>query len=994
MSRTKSSSNSSEKKSEQTPDQNLSTKFPIVGIGASAGGLEAFEQFFRLIPVDTGMAFILVPHLDPDHESMLADILGRVTTMPVVQAHDQMEVQPNHVYIIAPNREMSIFHRQIQLSIPTTPKGQQMKIDHFFRSLAEEQGDKAIGIVFSGTGTDGTLGLRAIQGAGGITFVQDPKSAKYDGMPTSAIASGYATYVLTVEEMPTELIASVRNLFLQSNVQNVSENLVDIDKNGAISRILRIIRTKTGHDFSQYKRSTIHRRIARRMSIHVIEDTAVYARYLEEHPDEVKTLFRELLINVTSFFRDPVAYDILKADILPEIIKKKEEFESIRLWVPGCSTGEEAYSLSIIIREILDDLGKDCKVQIYSTDLAEDVIATARKGFYPPNIATDISSERLKKFFIREENGYQVKKEIREMIIYATQNIIKDPPFTKLDLISCRNLLIYLDSDLQSKLISTFHYALNPGGILFISSSESIGSATDLFKPIDRKWKIYETLGTKSGVPVMTNTSASWDESRSPVSDPTYHPKQSSPVVKGDLMRQALLQAYTPPSVITDEGGNLLYIHGDTGKFLRPAQGQMSISVVDMAREGLELDLRTAIFSAISQKKVIRTNNLQVRTNGGFESVDLEVRPIISTDPMRGNLIISFITPGITSSPEGTGYKGTNRRKQNIPGRVDELEQELRFTKENLQATVEEMQAGTEELKSTNEELQSTNEELQSTNEELETSREELQSVNEEMMTVNGELQAKIGQLIGIQNDMKNFQASTGIGTIFLDINLKIRQFTPEAAKIYKVVSSDIGRSLSDIKSILLSDYLIDYAQEVLESLIPQEIETQTIDKLWFLVRILPYRTFENVIDGVVISFIDITSRKVAEIELIRARKYAESIVDTIREPLIILDQNLIVKSASGSFYRSFLTTPTETEGLRLTEIGNGMWNIPEIITRMQTIIPEKTSFNDVVIHHTIPDGKVKTFVMNARAIPEKDRDSDLILLAIEDITRISGKDE
>ncbi len=972
--------------SEHAPDNTLGTSLPIVGIGASAGGLEAFEIFFRLIPADSGIAFILVPHLDPDHESMLADILGRVTKMPVIEAQDQMEIMPDHVYIIPPNREMAIFHRQIQLKIPESSHGQQMKIDLFFRSLAEEQGEKAIAIVLSGTGTDGTLGLRAIQGSGGISFVQDPKTAKYDGMPTSAISSGYATFILPVQEMPKNLITCVKDLFGEMALRPpASMRPPQIDKGEAISRILRVIRSKTGHDFSQYKKSTIHRRIARRMSVHLITDAAVYARYLEEHSDEVNILFRELLITVTSFFRDPEAFEILKNEVLPNIIRQKRDFEPFRVWVPGCSTGEEAYSLAIIIREILDSLEKDCKVQIYSTDIAEDAIATARKGVYPPNIAVDISAERLKKFFIREENGFRVKKEIREMVIYATQNVIKDPPFTKLDLLSCRNLLIYLESEIQSKLISAFHYALRPGGILFLSPSESIGSCSDLYKPISRKWKIYQASGIRTGIPAIMEPPIPHTDLHLTIPVPDLVPWPPG-VKKIELIRRALLMAYAPPSVVTDEAGNLLYIHGDVGKFLRPGQGQMSISVVDMAREGLDLDIRTAIFTAKTQNRAVTCKNVQVRTNGRYETVDLEVRPIISSDPLRGSLIISFRIAESLDEQEGTGLKKKTRKKQSKPGRVDELEQELQYTKENLQATVEEMQAANEEMRSANEELQSTNEELQSTNEELETSKEEIQSVNEELMTVNAELQAKISQLAGMQNDMKNLISSTGIGTIFLDIDLAIRQFTPEAANIYKLIASDLGRPLSDIKSVILTDDLIQDARIVLESLIPREKEVQTGDNLWFLVRILPYRTLENVIDGVVLTFTDITNGKTIQEEAIRAREFAESIVDTIREPLLILDRELTVISASRSFYRSFQTTPAQTQGRNLTGIGEGQWNIPSLITLLQTILPEKTSFEDIEVSYISPDAGERTFLLNARVIPEKYQESYLILLAMEEI--------
>jgi len=965
---------------------------PIVGIGASAGGLEAFEQFFRLFPIDSGIAFILVPHLDPDHESMLADILGRVTEMPVVEAEDQMKVIPDHVYIIPPNREMAIFHGMIHLSLPDTTRGQRMKIDLFFRSLAEEQGDKAIGIVFSGTGTDGTLGLRAIQGSGGLTFVQDPNTAKYNGMPTSAIEGGYATFVLPVQQMPAHITASVKALFGAFTPNSrVSEVIGESDKKGAISRILRVIRSRTGHDFSQYKKSTIHRRIARRMSVHLIKDTGIYARYLEENPDEVKILFREILINVTSFFRDPEAFAVLKTTVLPDLIRKKEEHDSFRVWVPGCATGEEAYSLAIIIREVLDDLEKDCKVQIYSTDIAEDVIAVARKGFYPPNIVADVSLERLNKFFIRQENGFQINKDIREMVIYAIQDLIKDPPFTKLDLLSCRNLLIYLESDLQSRVIPAFHYSLNPGGILFLSSSENIGSSPDLFKPIDRKWRIYAASGVRTGGQQIMEIPQSQTASPLLIPASDLKPGHSETVI--ELTRRALLQVYAPPSVVTDEMGTILYVHGDTGKFLSPAQGKATLSVIEMAREGLQLDMRTAIFTARTQKKEVTCKDLQVRTNGGFEAVTLEVRPVISQDTMDGNLIISFLLAD-SHGLQDPSLPKKKLRRSNKPQRVDELEQELQYTKENLQATIEEMQASNEELKSTNEELQSTNEELQSTNEELETSKEEIQSVNEEILSVNAELQAKIGQLAEMQNDMKNLLSSTGIGTIFLDITLAIRWFTPEAANLYKLVGSDVGRPLADIKSQIVQDDLLQEAKKVLDSLIPSENEIKTVDNTWFLVRILPYRTLENVIDGVVLSFTDINSRKMAEEEVIRSREYAENIVDTVREPLLVLNHNLTVISASHSFYQNFQTTPFEIEGKNLTDIGDHQWNIPHVISRLRTIIPAKTSMQDIMVNQVFSGIGERTIILNARLIAGKNMMEDFILLAIEDVSELNRTKE
>lgn len=963
------------------PERNTSSP-PIVGIGASAGGLEAFEIFFHSVPIDTGIIYILVPHLDPDHESMLVDILGRVTKLSVLEAHDQMEVLPNHVYVIPPNREMTFCKRRINLSIPDTIHGQPMKIDLFFRSLAEELGDRAIGIIFSGTGTDGTLGLRAIQGVGGLTFVQDPKTAKYNGMPSSAINAGYATYVLPVEQIPARLIDTLKNFYDKKTGFSLSSGEPPVlDKTEALSRILRIIKSKTGHDFSQYKKSTILRRISRRMSVHAIEELDGYAEFLQENSEEVRILFRELLINVTSFFRDAEAFEFLKNKVLPDLIRVKENFEVFRVWVPGCATGEEAYSLAIIIREVLDELEKDCKVQIYSTDIAEDVIAIARRGFYPPNIVTDITPERLNKFFVREETGFQVKKEIREMVIYATQNIIRDPPFIKLDLLSSRNLLIYLEPELQSRVIPAFHYSLNPGGILFLSRSESVGTHQDLFKPLSRKWKIYQATGIRSPVMATMETAHT--------NDILYPPTFYSDIPSGhkepkvvELTKNALLKAYIPPSVVTDEDGNIIYVYGDTGKFLRPAQGQATLSVVEMAREGLQLELRSAITIAKTKKTMVVKKDLQVRTNGGFETVHLEVRSVTSSETTQNILIISFIVSDTDDLGEESFRKQHSGKKQIQPEPIKKLEEELQYTKENLNATIEEMQAA-------NEELQSTNEELQSTNEELETSKEEIQSVNEEMMTVNAELQAKISQLAEMQNDMKNLLSSTGIGTIFLDTDFVIRWFTPEATTLYKLVVSDVGRKLCDIKSMIVQDDLIEEAQIVLDSLVPKEKEIKTMDNAWFLVRILPYRTLENVIDGIVLSFTDINSRKIAEEEVTQSREYAENIVNTIRDPLLVLDKNLTVVSASHSYYRIFHTSAPEIEGKKLTEINNNQWNIPHLISLLQTILPEKTSFEDIEVKHIFPDIGERILILNARVLTGKNGVPDLILLAIEDISEL-----
>jgi two-component system CheB/CheR fusion protein len=963
--------------------------FNIVGIGASAGGLEAFEQFFRNIPPDSGMAFVLVSHLDPDHASMLTEILQRATTMPVVEAQDQVKVAPNCVYALPPNREMTIFHGALQLSAPEMPRGQRMVIDAFLRSLAEDQGENAIGIILSGTGTDGTLGLRAIQGAGGITLVQDPTTAKYDGMPCSAIQAGYASYILPVEKMPEQLLNSKHHL----NVQ-YDKPQPDTDGASGMSRILMLLRSGTGHDFSLYKKSTIGRRIERRMAQHNIESIEIYARYLKEHPPELQLLFKELLINVTSFFRDTEAFIALKQDILPLLLAGKPEHYVFRVWVAGCATGEEAYSIAILLREIMDETQQEFKTQIYSTDLDEDAITVARTAIYPPNIAQDVTPERLRRFFIKDDAGYRVKKEIREMVVFATQSVIKDPPFTKLDLLSCRNLMIYLEPELQNRVIPAFHYALKPGGVLFLSPSESIGNHIDLFTPLNRKWKFYRTTPSVASTRAVMASGLSWTKDQ--------NTKGSDEVITkikdtdfAEITRRALLQSYAPASVVTNLKGDILFVHGDTGKYLRPAPGQATLNVIEMAREGLKMELRAAIQIAADKSTPTLNQETTFGSNGDMVSVSFSVRPLPYPDASNSLLLVSFqdvagqrAEKTATILPaSGKPTRGKRAATTEKAMRAEELERELAYTKENLHATIEEQQASNEELKSTNEEMQSTNEELQSTNEELETSKEELQSVNEELVTVNVELQDKIEQLAGMQNDMKNLLDNINVGTIFLNDALTIKRYTREAVQVYRLVGSDVGRPLADIKSNIKDDDLLADAQAVLESLVPREREVHTVSGEWYLARIQPYRTLDNVIDGVVLTFADITKRIQAEATIDDAREFSESIVDTVREPLVVLDGDLKVVSVSRSFCQNFRVAPENSVGRQLYELGNRQWDIPKLRELLETILPRNQVLEDFEVEHDFPDIGKRKMLLNARRITGKAGGTQTILLAIEDVT-------
>jgi two-component system CheB/CheR fusion protein len=952
--------------------------FPVVGLGASAGGLEAFEAFFRHVPTDIGMAFVLVSHLDPSHESILSEIVQRTTALPVVEVTDQLTVKPNCIYVIPPNRDLTIFHGALQLSVPEAPRGQRMPIDAFFRSLAEDQGEQAMGVVLSGTGSDGSLGLRAILGAGGTTFAQDPATAKYDGMPASAIRSGYAAHVLPVEKMPDAMRTATRS----SGIHWASPSSPAMVR--GLRQILSTLRSRSGHDFSLYKKSTVIRRIERRMALHDLQSTEVYARYLKDHPEEVQALFKELLINVTSFFRDPEAFEALRRDVLPRIFTGKPDGWVFRAWIAGCASGEEAYSIAILVREFLDETHADHKVQIYATDLDDDAITIARAGIYPGNIVQDVSPERLRRFFLKEDDGYRVKKEIREMVVFAVQDVVKDPPFTRLDLLACRNLMIYLEPELQDRLVATFHYALRPGGVLFLSPSESLGHPTDHFRPLNRRWKMFEVVPSAPTGRLVPPGARIWTEATgtAPEGLPPRRAKESN---VAELTARSLLQSFAPASVVTDQAGNIVYVHGDTGKYLRPAPGRATLNVIDMARGGLETELRAAYRGKGTRGVAPSSREVTVKVDGSLRPLLLGVRPLGLQEEGGTLVLVTFQERPPSALPRPAKERARAKRHPPEGRKVKDLEQALEDSKEILRTTVEEQQASTEELKSMNEELQSTNEELQSTNEELETSKEELQSVNEELVTVNAELQSKIEQLAGMQNDMRNLLDNVNVGTVFLDEQLAIRRFTREATRVFRLVATDAGRPLADIKSDLETNPLLAGARQVLETLVPWEQEARTAEGACYLVRIQPYRTLDNVIDGVVVTLTDITARSQAETAVQDARALAENIVDTVREPLLVLDGALKVRSASRAFYQYFGVTPEETLGRELFRLGDQDWDIPALRALLGTVLREDRAFDDFLVEHAFPRIGRRRLLLNARRIAPKGGEARLLLLAMEE---------
>ncbi len=840
------------------PDETNGGPGYVVAIGGSAGGLEAFERFFAGIPPNTGMAFVVIQHLDPTHKALMAELLQRSTTMPVKEIEDGMSVEPDHIYVIAPNTDLSISDGRLHLSEPAQAHGQRLPIDSFFQSLAVERGDKSIAVIVSGMGTDGTLGLKAIKEVSGIVLVQSPDSAKFDGMPRSAIGTGQVDYVASIDDLPKELIAYVNHTPRMRD--EISEG-VD-QRPSALQKILRLLTTRTGHDFSLYKKSTLYRRIEKRASLLQIDGISEYANYVEQSPEEMDALFRELLIGVTRFFRDPEAFEYLREEVIPDLVKNTAQAGSIRVWVPACSTGEEAYSLAILLRECLDRLRPDdrIKIQVFGTDIDEPAIETARKGRYPANIAADVSPERLGTFFTKAENGYAVKKLIRESVVFSPQDLTADSPFTKMDMVSCRNLLIYFSPELQKKVLPVFHYALNPNGILFLGTAEGIGSLDELFSTIDGKWKVYRR---KEAAAIRTRLMEI--PFRAPfVATPKFENLEKDAVADvKEALRRTLLERYAPPSVVVTADGNIVLISGRTGKYLEPAEGEANWNISAMAREGLRLELPGAIHRSAKHKTVVLLKELNVKTNGDYQKVDVTVSPLVKPSGASVLFVVTFddVLPCETA---GAVVGASGEPDARFAG----LEKDLAYTKERLQTTLEEMEATSEELRSANDELQSANEKLQSTNEELITSKEELQSLNEELVTLNTELQLKVDDVTALKNDIVNLMNGAQVATIFLDGELHIKRFTPAVVGTFNLRTIDVGRPITDITQNLLYQTIEEDVHSVLDTLAIHERQVQSTDGRWFIMRIMPYRTLDNVIDGVVITFSDITKPKHLETAL------------------------------------------------------------------------------------------------------------------------------
>jgi len=954
--------------------------FPVAGFGASAGGLEAVTQLLNGLSPSTGMAFVLVQHLDPNRESMLAEILSRATSMPVTEVRHSTPVEPNHVYVAPRGSDIRIQNGILHLAPFPATREHHLPIDYFFGSLAEDLGNKAIGVILSGTGSDGSQGLKAIKAEGGITFAQDEKSAKFDGMLRSAIAGGCVDFVLPPDRIAGELARLGSHPYVVPPQPAPPEEVIPVPDD-ALGQILRRIHAVTGVDLSLYKPNTIKRRILRRMLLSKAESLDDYVKRLHADPAEVQALYEDMLINVTQFFRDPEAFQVLKAQIFPKIAG--EGSSGVRIWVPGCSTGEEVYSLAICLLEYLEERAHQVHVQLFGTEISEQALERARAGLYSESIANDVTRERLKRFFLKVERGYQISKRIRDCCIFARQNLTRDPPFSKLDLISCRNVLIYLGPELQKKIFPIFHYALKPAGFLLLGSSETISAYSELFSLIDKKNKIFARRMTPMRTPLGITYGAPSVETR-----PEHSAKSIVALTPADLQKEAdrlVLSRFGPPGVIINEDLDVLQFRGQTGMYLEPPPGPANYNILKMAREGLLTDLRSAIHRAVSGDVTVRHEGIRVKQNGNVRELDLEVLPL-KRPPGGGRFFLVLFRPRQPVVAKHTAAKPARRGKELSSEESRALRDELAATRERLQGIIEEQEAANEELRSANEEIQSSNEELQSTNEELETAKEELQSSNEELNTVNEELENRNAQMAQVNDDLRNLLSSVNIPIVMVSSDLRIRRFTPQAEKLFSIIAGDIGRPIGNIRSNLNIPNLEQLLTEVIETLRTHEAEVQDVNGRWHLLRVRPYRTEDNRIEGAVLVLVDIHDMKRASEAVRLARDFNQSIIETTRSSVLVLDAERRAKLANPAFYQMFQLTPGEVMGRSVFDIAGGYWTFPALRSLLEQLVPENGRVDEYMVEHDFPRVGRKSLVLNARCFRGASDNEQLVLLAIDDL--------
>jgi two-component system CheB/CheR fusion protein len=951
---------------------------PVVGIGASAGGIDALIRFLGALPPRIGAAYVIVVHLDPTHESQLAHVLGAHAAIPVKDAEDGMAILPDYAYVIVPDRYLTVSGDLLRLIDPGAPRGPRHPVDALFESVAEDRADNAVGIVLSGTGTNGTYGLRALKEQGGLVLVQDPATALSEGMPASAIAAGIADHVLPPEAMP----ALIDRFLAFRPPVDPQGGESEAEVAGGLADLLTIVARQSGQNFQSYKTDTLLRRVRRRMGLAGLDKLAAYCALLRGSAEECRSLARDLMISVTRFFRDPEAWDSLDELVIAPLVANRPAGEPIRIWVPGCATGEEAYTVAMLVLERARAAGKQFDLKIFATDAQPENLRVAREGLYPEAAAGAIPSERLDRFFTRREGHYAVNWDLREPILFAPVDLLRDPPFSRLDIITCRNFLIYVKPEAQSRVLALFHFGLREHGHLMLGASEGLGRQTDLFEPVSKKWRIFQRIGALRDrtfdFPLRMagerHPAASVRAPAESVRAPPFRP--------GDVTRRALLQRYAPPSVLIDHRARVLYFHGATETFLLPPAGEPTTDLLAMAREGLRAKLRTAVREAAARGGRIAFT-AWVGTGRARLPVSVTVSPPDGSAQPDGLLLVTFETPDDT--PPQTPQLDTEERAETPNERM--LEDELRATRTELQSTVEQADIVTQELRASNEEITSINEELQSTNEELETSREELQSYNEELHTINNQLMHKIRELEVATNDLNNLLSGTEIATIFLDRHLHIKWFSKTCADLLDLLPTDIGRPIESFNLRVDDAALLRDARGVLETLGTRQAEVRSAAGRWYLRRMLPYRARDLGVDGVVLTFLDINELKLAAETIDAARRYAEAIVETLRQPLLVLDAGLSVHSANRAFYQTFRLTPAETERRRIYDLQGGQWDSPELRTLLEDLLPERDQLNDFAIEHSFGAAGRRILLFNARRLAPAEGGAPLLLLAIEDVT-------
>jgi two-component system CheB/CheR fusion protein len=954
--------------------------FPVVGIGASAWGLEAFVQLLAAIPENTGLAFVLVQHLDPQHESMLTEILVPTTKLPVLTVHDGIKIEPDHVYVIPPNASMELEDGCLRL-VKREP-GLHLPIDIFFRSLAQVQGSRAIGVILSGNASDGSLGVRAIKAECGITFAQDEATARFGGMPRNAIATGAIDYVLPPAEIGRELVRLGHHRFLVTATPGVaqSEVLPDDDGGHHLTRILAILQAATKVDFSQYKLNTIRRRIGRRLMILRIESLAEYARYLQNNPSELNELYKDMLISVTSFFRDPDTFNKLIHLLEPALQERVRRDEPLRLWVPGCATGEEVYSLAIRLYESLIEEQLSIGIQIFGTDVSDFALERARQGIYSSAIVDHVSEQQLRRFFTRMDGGYQISKMIRESCVFARHDVTKDPPFSRLDVVSCRNVLIYLDTKAQRKVLPTFHYALNPTGLLMLGSAETTDAASDLFNVLDKAHHIY---GRK---PVPTRFVL--EISQGPRSVERSHSSQPEADTAPDFHKRLdriIQRRYSPDGVVVNGELQILQFKGHTAPYLDPSPGEANFNLLRMVKESLIVPLRRALQNATERNGLVREEGASIEIDGKAEEVTIEVSPVVMGEGPDRYFLIVFMRG------ERTGAGPVVDVNAPVPSTEQDahtLQRELAETREYLRAVREDYEASAEELRAANEEARSANEELQSTNEELGTTKEELQSANEELTTVNEELQNRNRELAATNSDLRNGLSSVAVAIVMVDQDLRIRRFNKAAEMLLELAPIDVGRPIGHLRGRIETPRLEGQVTKVVETLNASSEEVQDVNGCWYSIGVRPYRTLDERIAGAVITFQDIDDLKRGREAAEQAREYAESLIETVREPLVVLDGDLRIQRATAVFYQTFLVSREETEGRYLYDLGNGQWNRPRLRELLGLALFKSEPFHDYEVEHDFPHIGHRTMRLSARRIPRRDAQHRTVLLAIEDVTQ------